>query len=286
MPKKIEPAVFQIEFKKGKADRNRLPLAHVLATLQELDLMIREVGRKVQRDSGIENPDGDFGIELLAGSTGIAFSKGSVRASAAITRDVENGIQTVGRVIGTTAGIEKKQVASVDEYGAPVVRRFAKIGEMQELDHTELGLKLAQKGTVTDKAVLSGRGFDALRALSAADFSIESLTVYGKLKRLTDFSKDEDRMLLWGELVEDNGDVWRVRFLNANLKKVRDLFTKQVVISGDASYFKTKHPRLDARTVSEDRERHYIAGFNRFRKDYRRIFGDRDPEEILKEIRG
>jgi len=53
MSKKVEPVVFQIEFKKGKADRNRLPLAHVLATLQELDLMIREVGKKVQRDSGI-----------------------------------------------------------------------------------------------------------------------------------------------------------------------------------------------------------------------------------------
>ncbi len=96
MPRKTattEPVVFQIEFKKGKAAHNRLPLAHVLAALQELDLMIRELGKKVQRDSGMENPDGDFGIELLAGPAGAAFPKGSVKSRWAITRDIENGVR-------------------------------------------------------------------------------------------------------------------------------------------------------------------------------------------------
>lgn len=107
MAKRAEPVIFSIVFKDGVANQNRLPLSHVLATLQELDQMVKEVGRRIQRDNGVENPDGDFGIELLAGATGIAFRKGSVKASAAITRDVENGLRAVQSVIGTTALVEE-----------------------------------------------------------------------------------------------------------------------------------------------------------------------------------
>ncbi|MFY9561961.1 MAG: hypothetical protein WAQ52_17140 [Terriglobales bacterium] len=286
MPRKTEPVVFQVEFKKGTATRNRLPLADVLGTLQELDLMIRELGKKVQRDSGVENPDGDFGMELLAGSTGIAFAKGSIKSHLLITKDIENGVRTVSRVIGTTAIVEKKEVTSVDEYGAPVVRRLAKIGDIQEGNKTELHLQLAQKGKITDKANLSKNGLEALRALSASDFAIESVTLYGKLKKLADFGRDDEEGAIWGQLVEDNGNIWRVRFAESDLQKVKNLFRQQVVVSGDANYFKTKNPRLDAKTIGPDKDRNYVTGFKRFRKNYRAIFGDRDPQEILKDIRG
>jgi hypothetical protein len=58
------------------------------------------------------------------------------------------------------------------------------------------------------------------------------------------------------------------------------------VIFGDANYFKTKNPRLDALTIKEDQERDYVAAFDDFRSTYDEVFQDRDPEEILKEIRG
>ena len=67
MPRHSDAALFTIIFRKGLADRKRLPLAHVIRTLQEVDELIREVGRQVQKERGIENPTGDFGIELLAG---------------------------------------------------------------------------------------------------------------------------------------------------------------------------------------------------------------------------
>src|SRR5579872_3050863 len=146
MAKRVEPVIFSIVFRDGIANQNRLPLSHVLDTLRELDQMVKEVGRKIQRDNGVENPDGDFGIELLAGSTGIAFRRGSVKASAAITRDVENGVRTVQTVIGTTALVEKRDVASVDEYGEPVFRRLSKIVPIQEQDGTKLRLQLTNKG--------------------------------------------------------------------------------------------------------------------------------------------
>jgi hypothetical protein len=289
MPKKSktpEPLVFHIEFQKGKAVRNRLPLAHVIATLQEIDLMVREVGKRIQRDHGIENPDGDFGIDLLAGSTGLAFAKGSVKAAAAATKDMDNAARALKHVIGMTAIVEKKQVASIDEYGAPVVRRLTRIGDIQEQDQTELKLRLAKEGKVTDTANFSETGIKALRSLSASDLAIQSVTIYGKLKKLADFSREDDKCIIWGELEDDSGEVWRLHFRETDLKRAQGLFTKQVVIHGDANYFKTKTPRLDVSRIDPDEERHYVRGFTRFRKNYKDTFGNRDPQEILKDIRG
>lgn len=287
MPKKTpEAVVFHIEFQKGKASRHRLPLTHVLTTLQELDLMVREVGKKIQRDKGMENPDGDFGIELLAGSSGIAFSKGSMKTAAAATKDIDNAARAIKYVIDTTATVEKKRVVSVDEYGAPVVRRLTKIGELQEQDQTELRLRLARQGRITDKTTFSEQGIKTLRALSASDLAIQSVTVYGKLRRLVDFSKDEDTSSIWGELEDDSGEVWRLSFREGDLQQIQRLFTKQVVVYGDANYFKTRTPRLDVSKITQDVERHYVRGFERFRRNYRDVFGDRDPQQILKDIRG
>ncbi len=286
MAKRTDHAIFSIIFRNGKADENRLPLSHVLTTLQELDFMVREVGKKVQRDNGVENPDGDFGIELLAGPQGLAFAKGSVKTSAAITRDVPNGIRAVSSVIGTTASVERKAVASSNEYGEPVFRRLSRISPLQEQDGTELRLRLIEKGKVTDTANFSDRGIKVLKELSAAEFAVESVTLYGKLRKLTDMSRVEDQDDIWGELIEDNGDRWRIKFHPMDFDKARKNFTKQVVVFGDASYFKTKLPRLDVRDIKPEEKRNYVEAFDRFSKQYGEVFANRDPQKILQDVRG
>ena len=286
MARRIDSAIFSIVFKKGKASRHRLPLNHVLATLQELDFMVREVGKKIQRDRGVENPDGDFGIELLADASGIAFAKGSIKTQAAITRDVENGIRTVSSVIGTTDQVEKKTVVSIDEYGEPVFRRLSRISPMQELDGTELRLQLAKQGEIIDTARFSARGVEVLRELSMAEFAVESVTLYGRLRKLTDISRLEDRDDIWGELEEDNGNRWRVKFHPADYDKARRLLSKQVIAFGDANYFRTKLPRIEVKEIKVEEKRDYVAAFDNFSREYERIFGGRDPQKILQDIRG
>jgi hypothetical protein len=98
--------------------------------------------------------------------------------------------------------------------------------------------------------------------LGAAEFAIESVTLYGKLRKLTDISRVEDQDDIWGELLEDNGDKWRIKFHPADFDKARKLFTKQVVVFGDASYFKTKCPRIDVKEITEERKRDYVAAFD------------------------
>jgi hypothetical protein len=284
MPKKTE-TTFSVVFKKGMAIKNRLPLNHVISTLRELDYMIREVGRKVQQENGRQEPDGDFGIELLAGATGLAFHKGSVKATAAMTRDVRNGFQALTRIVETTDIIEKKKNVSVDEFGAPVVRGLAAISTYQEKNQTQLQLQI-RHGRVTEQALFSQRGVKAIKELGTKEFAVESVTLYGKLRKLTDQSRIEDQDDIWGELLEDNGEKWRIKFYPADFDKARRLFTKQVVVFGDASYFKTKFPRIDVKEITEEKKRDYVAAFDRFSHDYERILGDRDPENILADIRG
>ncbi len=286
MAKKIDSAVFSIVFKKGKANQNRLPLSHVLSTLREIEAMIREVGQRVQQANGVDAPDGDFGIELLANKSGIAFKKGSVAAEAVLTRDVKNGLETIGKIMDLTDSVEKKAVRSVDQNGESVLRRLTAISKYQERDKTELHLGLDVKEKPVKQTVLSQKGIHVLRELGKAELQVEAITLYGKLKKLADFSVDDEAKFFWGELREDNGAEWRVRFHIGDLGRVQKLFTRQVIIAGNATYFKTKKPRVDARDISEEKPRNYLAAFDRFRKEYRDVFGDAELSELVNDARG
>lgn len=283
--------IFSVVFDKGTAaTKHRLPLSHVLNTLRELDLLIRELGKTIQRANGVRNPDGDFGIELLANSAGFAFRKGSIESRAAITKDVANGVATISQIIGTTNSVEtKKEVVSVDEYGAPVLRRLARIAPFQEEDKSELHLQLlTPRGRVVESGSFGKSGIQAVQKLTAAEFEIESLTIYGKLSKLWDQSRTDEEDDIWGNLIEDNGNKWAMKFKPAALKKVQKLFffTKQVVVTGDAYYFKVRSPRLDVTEIEADKPRNYVTAFNAFGRKYKSAFGDRTPEEIMADIRG
>jgi hypothetical protein len=296
MPRqKVAPSnpIFSVILDKGRtvkgAAKHRLPLNHVITTLREVDFMIRDLGKKIQRDRGVNNPDGDFGIELLADASGLAFHRGSIETQALITKDVSNGIDTVTHIIGTTNNVNvesKKEVVSVDEYGEQIVRRLARIAPIQEEDKTELKFQLSVEGKIVEVGHFGKGGIQMIRRMTTADFSIESLTLYGKLARLMDRSKTDKEDDIWGDLLEDNGNTWRMKFNPADLQKVRNLFTKQVMVTGDASYYKAITPRLDVKNIEEDKPRNYIAAFNAFGRKYKDAFGDRTAEDILAEIRG
>jgi hypothetical protein len=281
-----ENPTFSIVFKKGKANQNRLPLGHVLSTLREIEAMIREVGQRVQQENGAETADGDFGIELLANKDGIAFKKGSVAAEAVLTRDVKNGMEAIGRIMDITDSVEKKAVRAVDQNGEAVFRRLTAISKYQEKDKTELHLGLDVKRKPVKQTVLSQKGIHVLREMGKAELEVEAITLYGKLKRLTDFSVEDEPKYFWGELREDSGAEWRVRFHISDLGRVQKLFTRQVIVAGNATYFKTKNPRVDARDITEEKPRNYLAAFDKFRKEYRDVFGDVEPSELLKDARG
>jgi hypothetical protein len=278
--------VFSVVFSKGIADQHRLPLAHVLEALTEIAKMIREVGIQVQRANGVESPDGDFGIELLAGEKGGAFYASSVMTQAAVTRDVKNGLETITRIFAVTDTVEKKKVHSVDSFGEPVLRRLALVGKIQEKDKTELKMQLVSGHRKPRETTFSASGVAVLRAMSATELAIESVNLYGKLQRLSDFSDGDEGNFFWGQIREDGGKIWRIRFKIGDLPRVQKLFTKQVIVSGDAAYFKTRSPRLHVTEIREEKPRDYMAAMERFQKNYGPVFRKVNSQEILNDLRG
>jgi hypothetical protein len=207
-------------------------------------------------------------------------------AEAAITRDVKNGIEALGKIIDVTDKVEKKDVKFVDLSVDGILRRLTKIGTYQVLDRTELQFRLNVKRQEPKLGSFSKKGIEVLRELGKAELNVERVTLYGKLKRLTDFNDDDEGKYFWGELREDNGSDWRIRFPITELKRVQHLFTRQVIVTGDATYFRTKSPRIDAQDIDEEKPRDYVAAFTRFRQQYSGVFGDEDPESLLNDIRG
>lgn len=283
--------IFSIIFKKGLANNHRLPLTHVINTLRYIDQIVRDVGRQIQRDAGVEKADGDFGIELLAGRGGIAFRKGSLETQATVTRSIPYGIQAITNLIETTEIIEsnrpKKPPMFVSEYSERILRSLPKISEIQEQDNTELHLVLTQNNHVLKRTKLSAKGRETLRRLEAPEGEIEGITLYGKLRALKDLSRreDDESGYFWGELLEDNGHKWRIRFKDAELKRVVGLFKKQISIVGDVTYFKTKSPRIDPIDIAEDKTPDYTAAFDEVSETYADVFKDKDPEDIMSDIR-
>lgn len=279
-----EKVSLSIALKKGVAARNRIPLDHMITTLRAIQTMIREVGRKIQRDAG-EEPTGDFGIDLVAGKAGVAFRKGSLFTAAEATKNTELAIQTFQTIVKTTDALQKsngKQPLVISDYGEEVLRRLPKIAEIQHQDKIELHLTVKEGRQILGRSMFGARGLERLKSLESAEFRVEAVTLFGKLRELKDMSPSEKESdHFWGELLEDNGHYWRVLFDNSDQAAVLSLFRKQVWIAGDATYYKTKAPRLEAREIDGEPLPDYLAAFDRFSTAYAEIFGDSESEEII-----
>lgn len=262
--------IFSIRFTEGLAERNRLPLDHVIRVLTEIKGMLESVGKQVQRSRGSTEPTGDFGLELVGG-----FQKGSVKAALAITKDVEAGVIAAGYVLDTVTRlgtfkatrsptIVRADGLTTDSYDPRLMTRLGSIGKVQEIDKTRVEMALKSNGGRAQKAVFDRRTSKVLNKLREPNFAIEDVTIYGKLRELRDRAVEgqEDKKTFSGELVGDDGNTWRIDFRPGDAAKAAGLFRKQVYITGNVTYFKALNPRINARAFGLDEERDYLAAFD------------------------
>jgi hypothetical protein len=284
----VDTPEFTITLSKGLANRHRLPWDHVIKVLREFKTMLEDVGRTIQRENGVQNPTGDFGIQLLATAKGKVFRRGSIDTTGALTMDVANGLLAVNAIINTANAVEKKkQVPLTDDKTIRIVRGLTKISEVQQLDHTDFAVKLVGPNTPKKVAKITETGVQKLQAADAEVLHVDGVTVYGKLLELRDRSQtDEMGECIWGELRSDSGDVWRVRFKRKDAADVIPLFTKQVMVYGDAMYFKTRSPRLNADTFKEDARRNYLAAFDELEGADKELYGNENLDDLISESRG
>jgi hypothetical protein len=287
MAKQSENTAFTLVFRKGLAERNRLPIEQVVKTLQEFQEMIREVGRQVQRRNGVENADGDFGIELLASTTGLVFRKGSLKANAAATRDLVNAQETLTLIYSNVRSYSKPVVTQTEPMDAVIARRMYKIGELQREAKTELAVVVKIREQRTRTATLTEKALVNLETANAPQMRVGGITLYGRLRQLNDRSKEEDGgKYFWGELHTDAHEKWRLRFLSGDVGRITPMFRGQVMVTGNATYFGAQSPRLDISTIFPDPQRNYLDAFAELSAVGGMLFGDADSSDLLKELYG
>jgi len=275
---------FRVKFDKGLADRNRLPLEHVLSVLSEVKSMIETAGKVIQREKGIEKPTGDFGLELVAG-----FKKGSIQANIAITRDLRTGRAAAEKILETIDCLE--QMVDRSETKEPegldplVVRHLNRIARVQKTDKTEMRLEL-RNGRLVAAARFGEAGIASAEALRAPQFEMEGVSLFGKLYELRDSTPEEEEgKHFWGELVRDDGERWRVRFKASDAERVAQLFRRQVMVTGRAVYYRAQSPKVIADDIAVDTERDYETAFDELYGCNKEVY-HADFNSLLREIRG
>lgn len=263
-PKANEDTIFVVRLQKGLAERQRLPLEHVIRVLEEVRQMVADAGRDIQRSMGLDRPTGEFGLEILAGTNGVIFRKGSVQVQVAVTSNVETGVLAGTRIIETIDSLGKKKYAPADESDRNIVRRLNRIAKIQETDKTEMQFAIRKPGAKAKSiATFNEAAIATAFSMQAPVFQVESMTVSGKLCELKDtHADDEDEDGFWGELRRDNGENWRIKFRTEDADSAAKLFRKQVQVTGIAKYYRIAAPKLTAKSITLDTERDYEAAFD------------------------
>lgn len=268
-PQKQTHPVFTIRFTEGLATRNRLPLDHVIRVLTEIKGMIETAGKRIQRERGSHDPNGDFGLELVGG-----FQKGSVTAALMLTKNTEAGVLAASQVLDTVTGLNadtfkpSRHITTTPrrtELDPRLVTRLGNISKVQEIDKTRVEMRLVTPGTARPlTAVFDRRTTAVINKLREPNFAVEELTVYGKLRELRDKYDDDDesKKAFFGELLGDDGIVYRVEFKPKDEDAARRLFRKQVAVTGNVTYYKAKSPLIAVTEIEPDQERDYESAFD------------------------
>jgi hypothetical protein len=278
--------VITVKLRKGLADRNRLPLAHFLAVLDEFRQMMAIVGKRIERERGSIFLSGDFGLEIIAGDTGSAVKPGSVWSPLAITNNAAIGILAAQEIIGTLNQLEHDDGIPDPnrEMDRELIRRISRLARIQRSDRTELLVSIQRPGDPDPlTATFGSAGLSSIRALQSPTFEVDGLSLYGKLVELLDRDpSEEDGKGFWGELRKDDGEPWRIQFKASDADKAARLFRKQVVISGRAIYYRVATHKLVAESIDADAERDYESAFDELSGCYKNVFSP----ELLKAVRG
>ena len=287
-----EDPIFVVNLSKGLANRRRLPLEHVLSILSEVRQMIVETGRDIQLAHGHQSPDGDFGLELLAGEGGTAFHGGSLESRIAITTDKVNALLAAELVLNTVDGLANRSLAQPESNStkARIVRRLNKVARIQKDDKIDTRFSLQRPDKEhTKNAVFGEPAISYANTLTEEEFVEESITVFGKLFRLEDPDiEDEGGKDVRGELRQDTGEQWRVQFHDANRADVANAFGEQVALTGTVTYYRVASPKIlvGRDGIEIDVGRDYEVAFDELFGCNKDLYGGADLETLLEEIRG
>ena len=283
----IDDPVITVRLKKGLAERNRLPLGDVLSVLEELRQMFAVVGRRLQKERGVLNPTGDFGLEVIADNGASIFRKGSVEMPLVMTANIATGLIAAQEVLNTLNALQLDEGVPEPNraFDQEILRRISRIARVQRRDRTELEVRLQRPGFPEPLTVTFGApGMDSLKALQVPTFQVEGVSLYGKLVQLVDYDpEDEQEKGFWGELILSDFQRWRVQFKSSDSAIATPLFRKQVHVVGRAVHYRVASPKIVVDSIAPDPERDYESAFDEIFGSYKKVF-NADTATLMRRV--
>jgi hypothetical protein len=126
-----------------------------------------------------------------------------------------------------------------------------------------------------------------VRSLQAPTFTVEDVTVYGKLIELIDRDPSDDQSAkgFWGLLRRENGDEWRLQCDPKDLARISAMFGRQVRVNGTAMYYRVASTKMIVKELELDQDRDFDSAFDELFGSDRALY-KADFDTLLRQIRG
>jgi hypothetical protein len=274
----------KVSLRGGRAEQNRAHVEDLILLLQEFQAVVLEFGR--QR-AGSDVPDAVIRSSCRLDLVGLTF--GSVAPELELANFTEQEPNPLGMGALEDACRVFSLLSAVDAVRGPlvppsVVDHIDRIGGL--LDR---GYEKVETTYLADGRSLVGVLDQEFRARFLADeattLAVEGVSVRGFLFGLEDRPSDREKRFFSGELMDEAGKAWSIRFNVQLADEARSLWRKSVELVGRARYSKMRRPVLYVEHGQMLAAGAWKEALTRHRGNWRRLYQGMSMDDILRDLR-
>lgn len=233
----------RISLKGGRAAQNRAPVEDLIVLLHELQALTVDIGKQL---SG-----GDVPEEVITKSCAldiVGLSYGSLTPVLELAYFTESDPNPIGRraveeVCRAFSVLRDPDAYPVTHLTSTAVEHIDRMARL--LDR---GYEAIESTCEYDDVRVTGTIDAELRAALIADqvggVTVDGVTVRGILYGLQDRPREREKEFFKGELSDEAGQAWAVRFPRESVDLARQFWRTRVELTGQARYTRVRRPVL------------------------------------------
>lgn len=267
----------------GRAEQNRAPVDDLVLLLQEVQALVLAFGR--QR-AGAEVPEAIVRSSCQLEVVGLSFGSIAPELELAYFVDQEPnaiGLSALEDTCRVFSALRTETVPALS-LAPSVVDHIERVTELLDRGYSRIETTFNYNGQH-----LTGVVDHELRAYLVADeasaLAVEDVSVRGLLFGLKDRPSERQKHFFSGDLLDEAGQTWGVRFRLAFADEARGLWRKPVELTGTARYSKIRRPVLFVERAAIAPETSWQAILSRVQGSWRGLYEGMSLDDILRELR-
>jgi hypothetical protein len=250
----------------------------------EVQGLVVELGR--QR-VGAEAPDAVIEQSCRLDIVGLTLS--SVVAEIEPSLDTDEQPNRIGRgamelVCRSLVAIRNPETHRSELPGPDVADRIQRMGELLDRGYTSIEARY-----VRDDSEIVGvldRDIHARLVADAAGAAVEGVTTRSVLFGLRDRpSQTHEKQTFGGDLIDEAGQHWAVRFDERQVDLARELWRRNVELTGRARYSRTRRPLLHVEAGRVVEHGDWEQALNKARGAWKELYRGEDFERVVSDLR-